>query len=90
MPITKAANKAMRQSRVRNARNQICKNRMKTMMKNILKHVKAGEHAEAQKLLSSVLSSIDMACKKNLIHHRNAAHKKSRVQKAVNMLTQKK
>ena len=53
------------------------------MIKLLLGHVEKGEMEKAKKLLPDVMSAIDTAAKKNLIHENNAAHKKSRVQKAV-------
>ncbi len=39
---------------------------------------------KAKKLLPDVISAIDTAAKKRILHVKNAAHKKSRVQKAIN------
>ena len=45
---------------------------------------------KAKEVLPDVISAIDMAAKKKILHENNAAHKKSRVQKAINTGTQKK
>lgn len=86
MPIIRSAIKAMHQSRRRQARNQHFKSEMKSMMKLLVDYVKKGEKEKAQKVLPQVLSAIDKAYKKNLIHLNNARHKKSRVQTAVHKL----
>ena len=90
MPIIKSAIKQMRKSAVRRARNQEVKSRMKSMIKLILGYIQKGEADKANKILSDVIKSIDMAAKKNILHSKNAGHKKSRVQKAFNSLVAKK
>jgi small subunit ribosomal protein S20 len=83
MPITKSAIKQMKQNRVKYARNRNYSSRMKSMVKLILDYVQKGELDKANKILPKVVSAIDVAAKKNLIHKNNAAHKKSRIQKAL-------
>ncbi len=90
MPIIKSAIKAMRQSRVHAARNQHYKSRMKSMIKLLNDYVKAKETGKAKKILPQVLSAIDTACKKHIIHWGNAARRKSNAQSAVNALAVKK
>lgn len=84
MPITKQAIKRMKQSEVAKKRNKHYGSRMKSMVKLLLTYVQEGELEKAKKVLPDVIKTIDMAAKKNIIHGNNAAHKKSRVQKAVN------
>jgi len=57
---------------------------MKSMIKLLLTHVEKGEMDNAKKILPDVVSAIDMAAKKRIVHENNAARKKSRVQKAIN------
>lgn len=90
MPIIKSAIKRMRQNTVRRERNQHYKSRMKSMIKLLLGYAQAGDAEKARKILSDVISAIDTAAKKNLIHKNNAARKKSHVQKACNHLESKK
>ena len=75
----------MKQNRTRYARNRHYSSNMKSMIKLILDYAKKGELDKANKILPKVVSSIDIAAKKNLIHKNNAAHKKSRVQRALNV-----
>lgn len=89
MPIIKAAIKAMKQARVREARNQMTKSHMKSVIKRALDYIKAGQKEKALKMLPQVLSAIDTAAKKYVIHKNNAARKKSRIQKAVHVLSTK-
>ena len=83
MPIIQSAIKRMRQSRVRQARLTPVKSHMKTMMKNILDLSKAGKKDEAAKVLPQVFKAIDMAAKKNILHWKTAARKKSLVSRAI-------
>lgn len=77
MPKTSSAIKASRQSQQRRKRLQPYKTHMKTMIRKIEDAIKAGNKDEALKLLPMVYKSIDTAAKKNLIHKKNAARKKS-------------
>lgn len=83
MPLTESAAKRMRQGRKRHARLLPYKTVMKTMMRTLTDAVKAGKKDEAKALLAKVYKSIDMAAKKNIIHSKNADHKKSRMAKLV-------
>ncbi len=90
MPITKQVIKRVKQAKVRTARNKHYNNHMKSMIKLLLTYVKAKDVKKAEKILSDVVSSIDTCTKKNIIHKNNAAHKKSRIQKAMNKMGDKK
>ena len=83
MPITKQAIKRVKQDKKRTARNKHYGNHMKSMVKLLLEYVKKGEVDKATKILPKVVSAIDVASKKKLIHKNNAAHKKSLVQRAL-------
>lgn len=86
MPITKQAIKRVRQDKVKTARNRHYNSRMKSMIKLILEYVQKNELNQANKIHAKVVSSIDTCSKKNIIHENNAAHKKARIQKALNGL----
>lgn len=85
MPIIKSAIKRMRQNSKRRINNRHYGSRVKSMIKLLLGHVEKGEMEKAKKLLPDVISAIDTAAKKRILHVKNAAHKKSRVQKAINV-----
>ncbi len=87
MPITKQVIKRMKQAEVREQRNQHYKSRMKSMIKLVLEYVQKKDAEKAQKTLPEVYKAIDTAAKKGIIHRNNAAHKKSRIQKAVSSLS---
>ena len=86
MPVIKSAKKQMRQSLKKKARNYPVRSELKTMVKKGLTLIKDGKKDEAAKFLSVVYSIIDTACKKNIIHPNNAARKKSRLARALNVL----
>ena len=76
MPLTKGAKKADRQTQARTERNKGTKTAVKTYMKKILTLTKT-DPEDAKKVLPKAYSAIDTACKKNIIHKKNAARKKS-------------
>ena len=73
MPITKSAQKALKQSRVKQARNAIKKKALKETVK---KTTSAKDLAKAQ-------STIDKIAKSRYIHKNKAARLKSRLAKKV-------
>ncbi len=83
MPITKQAIKRMKQDQARTARNRHYNSHMKSMIKLILGYAQKNEADKANKILPKVVSSIDTAAKKKLIHKNNAARKKALVAKAI-------
>jgi len=84
MPIIKSAKKQMQQSRKKRARNFPIRSELKTTYKKALDLIKEGNIEEAKKFLPFAYKIIDMAAKKNIIHDKNAAHKKSRIARALN------
>ncbi|MDA1060713.1 MAG: 30S ribosomal protein S20 [bacterium] len=89
MPVIKSAKKRMKQNVTRRARNFPVRSELKTLIKKELQFIKDGSLADAEKLLPSVFSIIDTACKKKIIHPNNADRKKSRVARALNELQKK-
>lgn len=78
MPITKSAQKALRQSLRRKQRNLQKKEAIKDTVKQIKKLLAEGKREEAKALLPRAYKSIDKAAKSHL-HKRAAARKKSRL-----------
>ncbi len=76
MPITKSAEKALRQSITRRARNLSKSNAYKTVFKE-LKKLAVTSKKEAQKLLPKVYKKIDKAAKTGVIKMNKAARLKS-------------
>jgi small subunit ribosomal protein S20 len=78
MANIKSAQKRMRQTAVRQARNKSVRSRLRTAVK---KH-RAAEGAPKPETLSATYSEIDHARKKGVIHRNAAARYKSRLAKA--------
>lgn len=83
MPIIESAIKHARQSEVRRARRLPFKTSMKTHIRKMTDLIKAGKMEEAANLLPKAYKAIDMAAKKNLVHWKNAARKKSLLQRMI-------
>ncbi|MBN2087640.1 30S ribosomal protein S20 [Candidatus Peregrinibacteria bacterium] len=79
MPVIKSAIKRMKQNKVRHDRNRHYSSHMKSMIKLLLEYVKKGDLEKANKIMPKVVSAIDVASKKKLIHKNNASNKKSRI-----------
>lgn len=77
MPILKSAIKAVRQAEVHRARRQPYKTNMKTLIRKVSDLTRENKKDEAAKFLSQAYKAIDMAAKRNIIHWKNAARKKS-------------
>ncbi|WNJ21081.1 30S ribosomal protein S20 [Pontibacter sp. G13] len=79
----KSAKKRIRQNAKRRLRNRFKKATMRTAIKRLRLETDKGE---AEKMLPSVVSTIDRVAKTNLIHKKNAANLKSKLTKHVNKL----
>ncbi len=83
MPITKSAEKALRQNKRRREKNLRRLNVLKDTVKKIKKLVEANKKEEALKLLPLAYKAIDKACKTGVIKKNTAARKKSRITKFI-------
>ncbi len=81
MPITKAAKKALRQSKRRRVKNLQKNKKLKDLLKEIRILISEKKIDEAKKLLPQVYKALDKAAKTNLIKKNTAARKKSRIAK---------
>ena len=81
MPVTKSAKKALKVSTKKRAINAKVKKDMKVAMNIFNKKVVKGEKISGEDL-SVVYSKIDKAQKKNILHKKTAARKKSGIAKA--------
>ena len=79
MPNTKSAERRMRSSARKQARNRSTKSRLHTLERNYLQLVGAGNKDEAAKALPAVSSAFDKAAKAGVIHRATADRKKSRL-----------
>ena len=81
MPITKSAEKALRQSIRRRAQNIKRKDAYKNAVKIVRKLVLAGNLAEAKTKLSTLYKALDKAAKTHVIKKNKAGRLKSRITK---------
>ena len=79
MPRTQAAIKSARQASVRRLRRRPSLTAMRTIIRKMHDIAKSGKHEEVILLLPRAMKAVDLAAKKNLIHWRNAARKKSHI-----------
>lgn len=86
MPITKSAQKALRQNIKRRLRNAAIKNKIRTLAKNLKKAVTEKKAEEAKKTLILAVKTIDKAAKTGVLKKNTASRKKSKLAKLVNTL----
>ncbi|KKT58227.1 MAG: 30S ribosomal protein S20 [Candidatus Giovannonibacteria bacterium GW2011_GWA1_44_25] len=86
MPITKSAEKALRQNKRRHIRNVKQSRSLKDEVKSLKKLVIAKDKKGAGEILPKVYKALDKAAKNNLIKKNAASRVKSRLTKAVNKL----
>ena len=83
MPIIKSSKKRAKQAIVRQDHRKQFKTKMLTMVKNIIKWVEGGEVDKAKAHFDEAQKAIDTAAKKNIIHKKTAARKKSRIARVI-------
>jgi len=79
MPITKGAEKAVRQSKKKRIFNIRRKNVLVDVVKSVNKAILAADAAKAKELLPKAYQAIDKAAKRGVIKDNTAARKKSRL-----------
>ncbi len=79
----KSALKRVRQTKTRTARNRTRKMTIKTLRKETLAAVEAGDAKAAGESLAKYSSAVDKAAKKGLIHSNKADNLKSKAAKAI-------
>ncbi|MBU3965250.1 30S ribosomal protein S20 [Patescibacteria group bacterium] len=86
MPITKSAQKALRQNIKRRLQNAAAKNKVRTLAKKLKKAVAEKNAEEAKKTLVLATKTIDKAVKTGVLKKNTASRKKSNLAKLVNAL----
>jgi len=81
---TKSAIKAARVAERRRIRNKSYLSRVKTGITKAEKLIFAGDLEKAEEAVVAVISSLDKAAEKGIIHPNNAARRKSRLMKKLN------
>jgi small subunit ribosomal protein S20 len=83
MANTKSAEKRIRQTTRRTARNKALQSRVKTYRKQTLAAAAEGKSEAAQELFKKFTSAVDICAKKNIFHRNKAANLKSKTSKIV-------
>lgn len=81
-----SAQKQMRQSQKRRARNRQNLSQLKTQVKKLRAAIAEGDAKAAQTLLPATVGQIDKAAKKGVVHDNAAARYKSRLTRKVRAL----
>ena len=84
MANIKSAEKRIRQTARRTARNRHVKSSLKTSMRRFEESLQAGDRERTRARLVSAIRAIDQAEAKGIIHKNNAARKKSRLARMFN------
>ncbi|HOK00559.1 MAG TPA: 30S ribosomal protein S20 [Candidatus Pacearchaeota archaeon] len=83
MPITKSAEKALRQSLKRREENDVYRKKIKTLSKKIKVLISEKKFEEAKNLLPEMYKALDKAAKRGVIKKNTASRKKSRIAKSL-------
>ena len=81
MPILHASYKDIKKSAKKALRNQSVKSELKTETKKFLDLISSKKMEEAKNQLNSLMSQLDKARSKGIIHKNTASRKKSRLMK---------
>jgi small subunit ribosomal protein S20 len=87
MPQRRCALKRLRADKKRRSRNLVIEHELKKTIRSFLALVSQKKVDEAKSSLNKVLSKIDKAVAKGILHKRNAARKKAALTLKVNTLT---
>lgn len=88
MPLTKSAQKHMRQSQKRRLRNRAAKSSLKTVIKKVRVGIEGSDRNAAEKAFMQAVPLIDRAAGKGFIHKNAAARYKSRLARQLQALPQ--
>lgn len=86
MPIKRSAQKALRQTKTRTARNRSVKIGVKKAIKELEKKIAAQDKKGAMEVMPRLSQALDKAAKVHILTANAAARYKSRLQKAVNKI----
>lgn len=89
MPITKSAQKALRQSLKRKKQNSVYKKKIKTLTKKLDGFLSEGKAEEAKQLLPLIYKTLDKMTKTGVIKKNTGSRKKSRITKKLNLSNKK-
>ncbi|NQS99643.1 MAG: 30S ribosomal protein S20 [Candidatus Omnitrophica bacterium] len=84
MPIKKSAFKELRKAKKRHLKNIRTISGLKTLNKKFLQLLDKKEIEQAKKVLQQLISSLDKAVTKKIIHKNTASRRKSRLMRKAN------
>lgn len=84
MPIKKSAFKEQRKAKKRHLKNIRVTSEIKTLNKKFLTLLDEKKIEDAKKLLQQLISKLDNAASKKIIHKKTASRKKSRLMRRLN------
>lgn len=87
MPNLKAAKKALRHSRRRRALNDTWRRSYKSAVKVVRDAIRRGDVESAIKAFPAAERALDRTARHNILHPRNAARQKSRLQQAIKKIS---
>ena len=90
MPLIKSAISEIRKDKKKTARNRIRKEKMHASVKAVEKLAKSGVAEKISEAVKTAYKAIDKAAKKNLIHKKTAARRKSKMAKLAKISSAKK
>ena len=86
MPIKKSAQKALRQTKKRTARNAAVKIKFRRIVKDLERKIASKDKSGMRELMPKAAKVLDKAVKNHILTKNAAARKKSRLQKAINKI----
>lgn len=89
MPNTSSAKKRMRQDAVRRSRNRATKANLRAQLRKVRTAISEKKLDESVKEFKSLVSKLDRAARRNVIHANAAARTKSRLSAAIKALKAK-
>ncbi len=89
MPILHASYKDIKKSAKKALRNQSAQSELKTETKKFIELVSSKKMGEAKIQLNYLISQLDKAKSKGIIHKNTASRKKSRLMKKLNVMSNK-
>lgn len=88
MANIKQAKKRVRQTEANNQHNSALRSKMRTLTKNTVKLINAGDVSGAQKAYADLVPVLDRFAVKGIIHKNKAARHKSRLNAKIKSLVQ--
>lgn len=87
MPNTRSQLKRMRQNERRRLRNKAIRSRTRTFIRRFREALASGDRAAAEQAYRIAARELDKAVSKGVLHKNNAAHRKSKMARALAKLS---